>query len=74
MRACLVLLIFRQLFLNDNMARIFFTRMMLFGLSVGFPSSPILKKLLPVFTENSYHLLPMGRYVFFQLITSSQKI
>lgn len=74
MRACLVLLIFRQLLLNDSMARIFLTHMMLFGLSMGFPNSPILKELLSVFIENSYHLLPMGRYLFFQLITLSLKI
>lgn len=65
MRACLVLLIFRRLLLNDSIAVIFFTQMMLFGLSMGFPNSPILKELLPIFTENSYHLLPVGRYVFF---------
>lgn len=61
MRPYLVLLIFRWLLLNDNMARIVFTEMVHFGLSMGFPNSPI----LPIFAENSYHLLPVGRYVFF---------
>jgi len=70
-RACLVLLIFRLFLLNDSMTRIFFTQMMLFGLSVGFPSSQILKELLPTFTEISYHLFPARRmFSFFQLIKS----
>lgn len=65
MKAGLVLLIFRQLLLNNSMARIFFTQMMLFSLSMGFSSSPVLKELLPTFTENSYYQLPVRRYVFF---------
>lgn len=65
MRAYLLLLISRWLSLNDSIVRIFFTQMMLFGLTMGFPYSPILKELLPIFTENLYHLLTSSGNVCF---------
>lgn len=61
-RACLVLLIFRLLLLNNSVARILFTQIMLSGFSTGF----LEREFLPIiFIENTYHLLSVGREFFF---------
>lgn len=60
-RACLVLLIFRLLLLNNSVARILFTQIMLSGFSTGF----LEREFLPIFIENTYRLLSVGREFFF---------
>lgn len=74
MKAGLVLLIFRQLLLNDSMARIFFSQMMLFVSPWAFLVVQFLKSFcLPLQKTHITSFQWEDMFSFFQLVTLSLK-